>query len=338
MKRKISIGILLFLVMITILAVYSSNVKEEANIDTGTNVYFTDRATETLYAEKRALSSTEFSDKIVEVLSYIESGPINTNYKKSFFNSNTTFDNIIESIEINEDTAYLEGETSGEKYNINIIFNDNYGQLSDISKVLIKSSITLSLSEIKGVSNISFISEYAFIPVSSTFVDETINNYVYTKANVVANPIISPINLVSTNFILYFKGQGDNQNLVREERSVAVDPNEPIEKYIVEELIKGSAADNINLIPSNTRLLNVNVDNETVFVDLSMEFVTGQGTDTVKQTLAVYSIVNSLTELEHIESVQILIDAKRYPGFAGDLDLLNQVLIRGSAYIDNIIE
>lgn len=335
MKKKISIVILLSFLIITVLAIYSSQVEKEEVISKGTDIYFTDKITETLGVEKRNLTSVELSDKIVEVVSYIESGPTNVNFKKSFFNKFTVYDNIVESIEINEDTEDL---YNLERVNVNVLLNENYNQLSNISKILTKTSITLSLTGLEGVDGVSFINDSAFIPVSSTLVDETYNNFSFTSQNIKSNPIISPRNFIISDVLLYFKSPNESEDLVKEERHVSTDPNEAIEKYIVEELIKGSKEGNVNLIPSDTKLLNISVDNNTAFVDLSSEFIDGQSTDTRNQILSVYSIVNSLTELSKIESVQILIEAKRYPGFAGELDLLNQVLTRGGAYIENIVD
>lgn len=335
MKKKISIVAVLALIIIAIVAIYSSNIKKEEIVNNGVDIYFTDKVTETLVTEKRNLTSVETPDKIVEVISYIEKGPTNVNYKKSFFNKYMVYDNIVESIEIKED---YEDTYGMESYSVNIIFNDNYDQLSVVSKILTKSSITLSLTGLEGVSSVSFINDGVFLPVSSTLVDDNMNNYAYTSQNIKSNPIISPRNFIISDIVLYFKSPVEGEGLVKEERRISTDPNEPIEKYIVEELIKGSKEGNMNLIPSGTKLLNINVDNETAFVDLSREFVDGQPDDIMEQTLSVYSIVNSLTELPQIESVQILIEAKRYPGFAGDLDLLNQVLTRGGAYIENIAD
>lgn len=335
MKKKISILILMGLLVLTILAIYTSQVEKEESIHSGTDVYFTDKITETLSAEKRSLTSVELSDKIVEVVSYIEAGPTNVNYKKSFFNKFTVYDNIVESIEINE---IGEESYSDKRVSVNIFLNENYDQLSNISKILTKTSISLSLTGLDGVESVSFIYDSVFLPISSTLVEEGFNNYTFTSQNVKNNPIISPRNFVISDIALYFKSPNENEDLVKEERHVSTDPNEAIEKYIVEELIKGSKEENVNLIPNGTKLLGINVDNNTAFVDLSSEFVEGQKGDTRSQILSVYQIVNSLTELPNIESVQILIDAKRYPDFAGELDLLNQVLTRGGAYIENIAE
>ena len=87
-----------------------------------------------------------------------------------------------------------------------------------------------------------------------------------------------------------------------------VDSNTEDEKYvyIMNRLLdrSGESAPN-TCIPRGTRLLDISVENGVCTLDLSSEFVVDMPRDFKIARLAVYSIVNSLTELEGIQTVDI---------------------------------
>ena len=82
-------------------------------------------------------------------------------------------------------------------------------------------------------------------------------------------------------------------------------------KLVMHEIIKGPESENlINLIPEGTTLNAVSVDDGLCTVDLSMDFIE-KAYGTLTDTLCVYSIVNSLSELEGVDEVQFLIDGNK---------------------------
>ncbi len=78
--------------------------------------------------------------------------------------------------------------------------------------------------------------------------------------------------------------------------------------YILNRLLdrEGEATPN-TCIPQGTRLLDIQVENGVCTLDLSSEFVIDMPNDFRTVRLAVYSIVNSLTELEEIQTVDIMV-------------------------------
>lgn len=123
---------------------------------------------------------------------------------------------------------------------------------------------------------------------------------------------------------LYFKHKYSDY-LVPEIRTV-VREKQSLEQLIVEELIKGpSQHDRSSVMPLGTKVLDVNRKGETVFVNLSQEInndidlsgipgkedIPEEKRATVKaemKRLGIYSIVNSLTELDGITQVKFLTD------------------------------
>ncbi|MDR0889881.1 MAG: GerMN domain-containing protein [Oscillospiraceae bacterium] len=103
------------------------------------------------------------------------------------------------------------------------------------------------------------------------------------------------------DIVLYF-ADADRRYLVRETQSVAPIADKP--RYIMEQLLSLHDANALRSgIPAGTRLLDINVQNGVCTVDLSSEFVENMAEDFAAERMAVYSIVNSLTQLPEISTV-----------------------------------
>ena len=123
---------------------------------------------------------------------------------------------------------------------------------------------------------------------------------------------------------LYFKHRYSDY-LVPEVRT-AVRNKQSWEQLIVEELLKGpSQHDRVAIMPPGVRVLDVTSKDDTVFVNLSQEFTEDINLTSIPgkedipedmkdevqaemKLLGIYSIVNSLTELEGVEQVRFLVE------------------------------
>lgn len=80
-------------------------------------------------------------------------------------------------------------------------------------------------------------------------------------------------------------------------------------KTLVEYLAEGPKNEKLQgSLPGGTKVNNASISGDMVIVDLSQEFIDNQNEETVK--LAIYSIVNTLTELNDVNSVKILINGE----------------------------
>ncbi|MBE5812899.1 MAG: hypothetical protein E7314_04510 [Clostridiales bacterium] len=89
-------------------------------------------------------------------------------------------------------------------------------------------------------------------------------------------------------------------------------------ELIISRLIKGS--DKVNLIdvmPIGTKINSVNIENNIAYVDFSKEFVDNHPGGSIGEYNTIYSIVNSITEIEGIEQVVFLIDGKKQIAYKG---------------------
>ncbi len=113
---------------------------------------------------------------------------------------------------------------------------------------------------------------------------------------------------------LYFASLEDDQAyLVKETREVK-EPDENIYKAIIEELIKGPSSENLHpTIPPDSVVNSVKLTNGLAIVDFDLRIITNYEDiphSSTTEALAIYSIVNTLTEFEEIEMVKITIEGK----------------------------
>lgn len=126
------------------------------------------------------------------------------------------------------------------------------------------------------------------------------------------------------DIVLYF---GDSQaEYLHPELHTVEFESEPdsvkIAQQIVNELIAGPIDDNlIPTIPPGTKLLSLVIEDEIAYVDFSEELKTNHWGGSAGETMTITSITNSLTELEAIGKVQILIDGEKQESLAGHWDI-----------------
>ncbi len=112
---------------------------------------------------------------------------------------------------------------------------------------------------------------------------------------------------------LYFAEHTDTEvYLVKEIREIQV--SKELYKNVVEELIKGPQSDQLyRTIPSNVKVNSVKISEGTATVDFSKEIITNFQEiphSSTTEVLAIFSIVNTLTEFEEIKKVKITIEGK----------------------------
>jgi hypothetical protein len=115
-------------------------------------------------------------------------------------------------------------------------------------------------------------------------------------------------NKEKVNVLLYFPDKNLNF-LVAEERYVEM--NKSLERTIVDELRKGPYNDeHSRVISEGTTLKSITIKEDTIIVDFSKDFKEVAGKGERLETMAVYSIVNSLTVIPGIKNVVFKINGK----------------------------
>lgn len=112
---------------------------------------------------------------------------------------------------------------------------------------------------------------------------------------------------------LYFAVSTDTDFYLTEEiREIPV--SKELYKNVLEELIKGPENDQLSpTLPSNVKVNSVKISDSTATVDFSKEIITNFEEiphSSTTEVLAIFSIVNTLTEFEEIKKVKITIEGK----------------------------
>ncbi len=113
-----------------------------------------------------------------------------------------------------------------------------------------------------------------------------------------------------TSFTLYF-ADPDRRYLIAETREVTLSENESPEIYVLRQLLQGPSGDDLlPVIPENTMLLDVVTEEGTCTVDFSRAFSDERAENDYSNYLTIFSIVNTLTNLENITSVRFFVEGE----------------------------
>ena len=101
------------------------------------------------------------------------------------------------------------------------------------------------------------------------------------------------------------------EKLIKVRRKASIVDNSE-EKTVLKELINGPGEEECyGTIPGGVVVLSVETKENICFVNFSKEFINNIGGGSSASTMAIYSIVNSLTEIDGIEKVQFLIEGEK---------------------------
>lgn len=121
---------------------------------------------------------------------------------------------------------------------------------------------------------------------------------------------------------LYFSDK-QGMYLKPEVRQINVQ-GEQLADMVIKELIKGPQEKGLQAtIPAETKLLSLKIADSVAYVNLSKEIQTKHWGGSTGEIMTVYSIVNTLADLNiGIEKVQLLVEGEKQQTLAGHLDTL----------------
>lgn len=107
---------------------------------------------------------------------------------------------------------------------------------------------------------------------------------------------------------LYFS-DAQGRFLMEEQRTKQSDSDTGLPEFILRELIKGPQSEQLQpTIPEGTALLNVSVVDGVCLVNFSSEFFQNRPKQQLNERMTVFSVVNSLTQLDEVNSVEIWVE------------------------------
>ncbi len=294
MKRLISF-MLVFIVALSMISCGTRDEKAEGKI------YYLNTDKVGIVAVDYDFKANDTSGKITEALNKLEEKSDDIEYM------NTIPSGVkINSWELNDGSLslYLEGE---------------YEALDIYTEILVRAAIVKTLVQLKGVDSVSFfVNDVALTDSTGESVGAmTADTFIEDFGQ-------ETDSLLSTELTLYF-ASADGMSTISESRKVYYSRNVSIEKLVIDQLLKGpESEDLLAAIPGGTKLNSISVSENGVCIvnfDATLETaMTG-----VTENVTVYTIVNTLTELDNIKQVQILVNGETPHISNVDEDLSNPI-------------
>lgn len=290
-KRKIIIPVVIILAAIAAAIVFAVIRHDYAAEKYNGELYFFNESMTAIESENHEVRYKDRDDLLTEVIEEIAKGPDNGKHMRI--------------IERKTQLLSVEGAETG---NIVVNFSGEFLTGDSAKDILAVYAVVKSLCAIEGIESVKVVIEGRDIYTD----DGSIIGYL---TNQDINLATDTYNSEMREITLYFPSK-DNQKLIRETRIVKVNDQQPIARYIINELIKGSSNENaVSALNAGTVLLNVETSNNICFVSFKSNFIDKNSGSAEKEIMTIYSIVNSLTELDFVERVQFLMDGKKVDSF-----------------------
>ncbi|MGN0322540.1 MAG: GerMN domain-containing protein [Oliverpabstia sp.] len=190
-------------------------------------------------------------------------------------------------------------ELSGDILRLN--FNCSYRKMGAVEEVLCRAAIVKNFVQFEGIRYVQFQIE------GESLLDSRGKQVGLMNANSFLENSGKDITAYQyTELELYFTNAAGDK-LLKEKRNVYYTSNSPIEKVVVEQLIRGPKEEgHFATLSSTTGILSVTQADGIAYVNLDQRFVT-EALD-IQQEIPVYSIVNSLIAAGNVQKVQISVN------------------------------
>ena len=184
---------------------------------------------------------------------------------------------------------------------LTVDFSQEYKNMSVVEETLVRAAVVKTLLQIESFSLISFTIEGEPLRSADGML---VGNM--TADSFVENPG-EQINASTQSTIKLYFSSTDGTKLVEETRVVTHSTNVTMEKLIMEQLIDGPQLAKCKAtVPSSTKIINVSVIDGICYVSVDRTFYNQD--QEIKEEVVLYSIVNSLTELQGVTKVQLSIN------------------------------
>lgn len=298
MKKNIKC---LLLCMLALMLMASGCKKQNADNNEDSNkynIYYINRSGTSLKTKKYTAKSTETGTLVNEIIEQMNTEPSSAEL------SAAKPDNVdIEKVEISNNT-------------IDFYYNNEYSQMKQSEEILYRAAV------VKTITQIPEINYVRFYVGDQPLLDNSGKNVGVMMASDYIENIDDAISSVSTTKLrLYFAN--DNGDMLKPlDVDVYYSSNLSLERVVVEQLIKGSGVEGYNrTLPESMRLLSISVKEGVCYVNLDGTFLTQLVN--VSDNIPIYSIVNSLTELKDINSVEISVNGSNKSLFRDIIPLSN---------------
>lgn len=260
---------------------------EETNYKNKYQVYYVSNSETKVEMHEHDMKASTQEEMLSELITCLSTMPEKLEYKAPFAMGFQVLDVVLEDGKVALDV------------------DAGYYNLSPTTEVLVRAAIVRTLTQIEGIN-------YVGITVEGNQLFDVAGELVsWMSAEQFINNDGNEINTYElTKVKLYFANETGDK-LIAAYREKHYSTNTALERFVVEELIAGPSGQIEGLYPSinpQTKIINVMTKDGICYVNLDSSFLTV--VNNVSTEVAVYSIVNSLVELNNVNKVQILINGE----------------------------
>lgn len=285
-----------FLLLLTMLmCIVGGCAKEEVPIE-GTVVYYLNKDATAIVPVSFEMTGDGTEVKVEEFLAKLEETPEDLNLRRTIPENVKILNYVLDRKQL-----YLD-------------FSAEYLNIDKATEVLVRAALVKTMVQVEEVSFIGI--RVAGEPLK----DSKGTGIGLMNENTFLDNMGSEENATKiVNLNLYFANKAGDK-LKNQSTVIEYNANVAVEKVVVEQLIAGPAEQEYYpTIPKDTKVMSVTTKDGVCYVNLDTGF-TGEGYD-VLGTVTIYSIVNSLTELPGITTVQILVNGETSITYKGNISL-----------------
>lgn len=186
-------------------------------------------------------------------------------------------------------------------YQITVDFSEEYYQMEATEEILARAAIAKTLLQVPEYPYVAFT-----VDKKPLELEDGMTVGAMSEDSFVENPGGQINSSQKVTLTLYFADK-KGKWLVPETREVHYSSNTSLDKLVIKQLIEGPKTKGLQAtIPPGTKLITVTVVDNVCYVNLDEVFL-NQNQEITEQVV-LYSIVNSLTELETVDKVQISVN------------------------------
>lgn len=289
--KKIVFVIVALAVLASVLITISFCTRDYGKSKYKAELYFYNEKRTAIESETRTVRYTDRKSMLEEIVWALTKGPESTRMGRV--------------IPDNVKLLNIEGAGTGD---LVVNFSREFSSGDEKNDILSVYSVVKSLCTVRGVNSVKVVCEGADIILE----DGSIVGYLRDQdINLSTDTVNTDLREVTLYFPLH-----SGAMLGREVRSIRVTDQQPLAQYIINELIKGPQNDTLYAsLNKDTALHSVEISGGICFVNFKANFIEKNTGTAEQEKLTVFSIVDSLTELDNIDRVQFLIDGKRVSDF-----------------------
>lgn len=186
------------------------------------------------------------------------------------------------------------------KRELTVSFSRDYESLTKVSEALLRASVVKTLVQLPSVNSVTFK------VVNESLLDSAGNVIGAMNEDSFVDDFDFEQDSTKAVYLTLYCPSTDGKGLIKESREAHINENVPLAQAVISQLTKIPDSKKASVtLPDSVKVLSVNVNDGICYVDLDSSLDNAGGD--ISANMRIYSIVNSLCELDQINRVQIII-------------------------------